>query len=707
MKKNHLFYNRYELENIPHGKKIYITKDNQKLYYNDGRSKKYIKELSDMPANKIIKVDVISENSENNIKVEINISIDNEKLQSSLNDPNKFIERIKTLNLIRKCYDQYCSIYNNNIIMNILDNAYNGNQNLEISKDIMDQVASCEFRFHKKNLEWMLKREKESENKYYTFDRPLFLFGNYYIDITKGEFIPQYENLNKKEVRFRGGILVNNNDNDWIYDFINLTKFSMDTIMKNKEYYFSTSSTLVICDKALCNQWKEKAHKINKNIKAIMITCQSDHNKIKYDDIKQSHIVIISNEYLISKQYRDVFKNYICKDAKDNINISLSLDSIRKEYYRCKQSVMNYFSPVLSIFYWNRIIIDDNTSKKILDQNTTKEFLNNFEAYYRWIQINKLPYEYSNMMSFIKYLIKNNDINLPLYDDNNDVVYLNNIIRLNDNSTLDDHNKKVLVKENLVKINMTNFEKKVYNFCIENSNDKNNRQFNKILIDCINQFGINLLPIDEIKSIIKNEKLSIELEEGKECQICCDESSEKIITKCSHTLCIKCILNIIRTSNCCPYCRSSMSIENLYRVQTDKLLPSKINGFINIIKLNINNKSIVICKDNKLMLYIDKHIKYKQYEKIKCIGSHGIKMNKIKKFNNIAFGLFIMSFNDIGLLGDMKNVTNIIFYNDPYSDNHINKNKLLNMDIYSDLEKNNIYYLAYKDTIEEKLYRCN
>jgi hypothetical protein len=716
MRKQKILYNKFIFSDthIPMGKKVHITKDNKKLYYINKRVRVYVKDL-DLPYNNIIKVSITTKYSQDKVIILVNLEINSNTLTKYINDPIKFVDRKKTIDMIKQCYQQYCSTYSSCIIMGLFDSALNDNDKLVIDENILKNVCKYKHRYHKKNLEWMLQREKESEKKYSLYSKPIFRVGSELMDIDNGEFISN-KNIEKEPARFRGGLLVNNTDDNWMYDFINLSLSSLNITKKKKTDFFSTSATLIICSRNMCHLWKKKICDINTELRVIIIDNKLDHDKITYNDIVNTNFVIINKQYLTNKQYKKLYAEY------SSINI------MRQRYVKCVDVVEMYKNPIFSFFYWNRIILDSEASNELIKNNQFQEKIFTFEGYFRWLQLYSIPSSHEELMLFVKYLIKNKEVNLPLYNDNNNMVLLNDIIRINTKDTLQNH---TCIKENIVKINMLDFEKKVYNFCIENSNDKENREFNSLLIDFINQLNVNWLSSDGIRSCIskiiskemkklsksikcqhnnakridtlKRRLNSLDLSTTDECKICCIKSKtdNMIITHCGHYFCTDCALNIIKYSNTCPFCREDINIETLYKVKSNELnMGSKIQYVLSFFNnVDKKEKTVLVIKQAKTLVHISNTLKQKKFKNSRCFGNHLNKIKKIEKFNDSG-KILLLHFNDLELLSYVRGCTKLLFYDDPYRETVMDRKKLLNMDIFSRAKNINIYHLVYKGTYE-------
>jgi len=739
MKKHKILYSKLNVPDIPINKKIHVTTDHQKLFYFENKKKIYVCDLNIIPFdNKPTCYTFVTDRS-NDSNVTIYIEIDLCKLDNLLKDPIKFTDRKLFMKVINGCYQEVCKAYSSCVVMSMFEGALDDNKSLEISDDVKNSAEHCEFKYHDKNLEWMIHREQESQSCFYVNSDPIYTFDKYYVDVKKGRFISQNQfKKNQQDVRIRGGILVNNNDENWIYDFINLSITSTNS--KKKADYMNTSATLILCNRHMCNRWKKKIEMINKkynrNDKIILIEDKKTHDKVTYQDLSTSNYVIVNSSYIFGKQYKKTWEFY----DQDDISIPDILDTMRCEYYANRKTCMKYSNPILSFFYWNRIILDSDASAELLINSTAQDILYTIESYYKWIHLDKIPDDNNNIISLVNYLSKHEHINFPIYDKDSKIVFLKNLLRLNNKETLNLDIEPIQSNEEIVDINLTPFEKQVYNYFIENSMDRRNLQFNTLLIDSINQLSMNVLSSKEIISemkrhmkvdrakILKNlksansdqEKLNLtknsnlidrklgELCENnicdiQECNICYDNDDQgMVITKCNHSMCIDCALNTIKYSGNCPYCRSDIDLNTLYRLK-DKCnySGSKISELNKNIKCN-GGKTVIFAKKPKQLSFINSNLK-KNDKIIRCVGSSPGKMKKILSFNSSSKCIFLMSFEDKNLMSHMKGIDSVILYDQP--NEFFDREKLLGLEVYNRDKVVNFKYLAYKNTSEQRAMR--
>lgn len=721
-----ILYNKYKFNNIPLGANILITSDHKKLYYYKNAHKIYIHEIDSIPLNnKLIHINILSMREKNDTIVSLYINVNDSILSDCMGNPINFVKQNKLILLAQKCHKDIFFQYNSKMTTD-LKNTYSDHKGIYFN---MDKINMHNYILDNDNLKWMVDCEKNKQDKFYSYGKFILRFGKNLIDISKEEIIAD-ELLNKETAFIRGGILINNDGDNWAYDCINLAKFShIPTEITNK--FFKTMATLVICNRSMCNGWKMKIKTINPSSKCIVIDNKHDHKDISYGDIISSDYIIINVKYISGNVYKKIL-------AYDNEMCSNNLEGIQKEYMESNNNAIKCTNPIFSFFYWNRIIIDNDVSLNMFQNKNLRNELFKYNGYFKWIQLCKFPSNHSHILLLIRYLINFPNGNFPLYNENNELVNIGNNIRTNTIKVT--HNIKI--NESLIRANMHDFDKKIYNFCIENSHDKNNNEFIKILIDCIGQLSANWLPYKQIcKSInkytkheirklelqlrkdIDNTELQIKLNAYKkritlfevnvsaQCGICCESNhlDDIVISTCCHNFCINCALNIIKYTSVCPYCRENINIHTMYHIKTNSnALGSKLQQLVTHIKyVKKDNMSryIILCKYPNILKYISNGLKENNIKNERLSGLYSEKINKINKFDNNKNGIIIMLFSDISIIDNIKQVNGIIFYDTPGTNDILSKSKLYNSEMCNKNYSLNVYYLVYNNTTESQIIK--
>ena len=708
MKPYRIFYKSIDLEN----KNIKIKEQDNRYYVSHNHQQT---PLDNLIVNDLYHIDNIKNKGKLDIYINFNITQLNKKLQN----PILFSTKKNFIDTCKLCKNYIINNYIYNFINNIFDDILNDN-NINVRKYIYNQINKLNHVNHKKNIEWFVYKECK-QSTYYYYNKDVFKIGKFHINTSNGNF-NDINSLNS--IKMQGGILINNNDYEWINDYINLhnLRYNISNILPRKDYFKTKDrSSLVICDYNMCSIWQNKLKLINDKLKYLIIKCHNDTKDISYNDMETYDIVIVSNKYIVHNKYKKLHSNY----KIFNTNISTIYNVMRNEYYNNFNNTKSYKHPILSHFHWNRVIIDISTINKMFSNNYLKDILSTIYANIRWVQIDKLPNNNISILKLINY-VANTEITSPLLNKNNKQVYEDNIIRFNDKNTLKD--KISNVTEDFKIIKMYRHEKVIYDFCIENSIDKNNNKFNILLFDCINKIGLKSYNIKNIKiQLLKNfNKTKTNLEKklnkstviGKlkinsdimklttkinninninidnRCNICYEShiKNDVIVTQCTHNMCIKCLFNILQRSSCCPFCREQINLSNIYRISKNICNTSKLNNINRLIKYN---KTLIVCRDNTNIHNIYNNIKHDNI--VKYIGSNNKKIEKIETFNNSNKGILILLIEQFLLIQCLHSYNHIIFYDYPYLDDSIDRKLLYN------LYKNTlITYMVYDNTIECK-----
>jgi hypothetical protein len=132
-----------------------------------------------------------------------------------------------------------------------------------------------------------------------------------------------------------------------------------------------------------------------------------------------------------------------------------------------------------------------------------------------------------------------------------------------------------------------------------------------------------------------------------QCDICYENynnKQEKILLKCSHRFCSKCLLKLITTNKSCPFCREKIELSKLTLGYIIRYAIAKNNRELFNYTID-NNKSIVNDIDEHGNTPLHWACKYKKFineifslNPISCINFKGLKPTDYltdNKFNNI------------------------------------------------------------------------
>jgi hypothetical protein len=279
---------------------------------------------------------------------------------------------------------------------------------------------------------------------------------------------------------------------------------------------------------------------------------------------------------------------------------------------------------------WYRIIYDLDDIKNINND------LFDLQSKNKWIHISKNDNNTNTYYTFLKILLTDKNLHLPLYKNES----LTEYELLEDYMTkLDDINQ--LVKINRIKYDLT--------------------ELDKIIVKYVNY--------DKLDSIKLNNLLNKVTKTNTTCPICINNINNICITECNHIFCIDCILNWLSKKNTCPLCRTEINIEKLL-IDIDKNI-QKINILIERIKelLKLNKKIVIYTINKKYMLYIKLHINnIEQYDK-----------NTVQSFINNKYGCMFIEPIYSYIIKNIHYITNIIIIDNEYK--NILKRECLGYDL--------------------------
>ena len=646
MTKIKILYSNIKLENVPKNQKIMISNDLKSIYYYEQRKKIELKKIENLPKIEhypFLDIRIINDSPINNpslfkIYLEFNMKEFNEiyKKKCMLQDRRNFFQ------IINKCYWEYIYNYQSHNTLNFFEDLIEENVDYDtkINKNL---VALNEYK--QNYLEWMVYRENKHNEDYYFYQDSVLKLGDKFIDIKNGILLSE---LKKEKINIKGGIIVDDQSYHYMDNLVNLSYLSEKKTLCVDDKYLS-NATLIICDKYTTYIWRDKINKIYNNLrvspKVTLITNKREHSKYNYKDIIKSDFVIVSIEYISSKNYSNCWKDYY-------LNKELDLNQIFKiisDDYKGQNEVLKYKNPILSLIHWNRLIINESSFRLVLLKKNINEIVNTIKSQFRWVQIKELPLIQQDFTTLIKILSNSNTINYPLYNKNGTIKYLRKILKKIDTTMLLNKNVPILNK-NTIKINMFNFQRGIYQFYKRLSNKSSNE-----IIYSIDNISLNSCSRKNL------EKKIGKFEDVDECQICLDKITDKTITSCKHSYCTECILKNIHYSDRCPLCRHSICIEKIYRLVDKNTNKSpKLNSLSKLMK-NVKEKTIVYIKNNELLCsldFIDKDYCTVIKQKVR-ISDKEIKINNFNNSNDIK--LVIMDIKDHLLSQQIKGVKKVIF----------------------------------------------
>jgi len=657
--------------------KIYIQKKNTK--------KKILKHLDiTLPPElqKFIDCDIIYENYDSWYK--IIISIDLEVFSNIVSNPYKLSEKKVLFELFSRCFMRQSHNYSIHLGINIkedLTTTRYSHQSIKIKNTAKLNLSDLNI------SKWILYREKRARERYYIYE-DTFKLDKYIIKLKSGEI---EENIleERPSIYMKGGIIVDKSDCFWIKNFIEtLVKCSRKYTNPSVINKFTTKSTLIICKNYMCSYWYNQILDNDKNQKIIKISSKSEHNNVTYNDILKSNFVIISVDYIRSKNYKNIWANYA-------INDTISLDDIYRVLYKDNINNIKFKNnklPIMSLFHWKRLVIDNITFSYYKNSDFINNIIRSISSSYRWLNV--LDTELNDSYIYLHYLCNTPTLS-PLYDKDNNLYIFKNIAK---NFNYGD--KFVKGSNKIILTDMNPVIKILNNYC-NNDISRATNLINKYLSSQLSKEKLKIMLKE--KSLYSSTVIDSILSEDL-CNICKEKhiSNNLTVTECGHIFCAECIIKNITYTTKCAICRKSIDIGNIYSLHSSQIF-DKYFKIINDIKKD--SKTVLYITDSTIFIHLENILEDTDIKYILCDGNSQNKAKIIDKFNNNYYDLFIINIKDYKLSSNIKNIGNIFFAG-------IDKDILDNQHMYYGydyingiIKEINVQYYLYKDSIEHSMLK--
>lgn len=690
-----ILYTQRILHNVPSQTEIQISSNWESLFYKKNNNKKIINELGLSTTKKMfpfleIKLIIDRQSSQTVSVANIYFDVNIKQIENTLKNPINFSKtRKEFFSLIKTCHWERICKYTSELIKMMFQNAMNI-MNLEnyLDKSKQNDTQELYCQYHKHNLNWMLDNENKINDKDYNIlpDNIFRMTDKIYIDIVNGKIM---RNINKTKVKQRGGILISDIDYNWIYDFINL-HFLNKCNQQSHPKYLSTNATLIVCDEDMCDIYQNKidelSREMNKKIVVKILINSDTHDKLLYEDICNADFVIVNADYLISNGHKKIWSPYLINNT---ISLTEIFTTIREEYI-IQKNIKKQNNPLLNMFWWNRIIVDDYCVNKMTSNDSFKEIIMILKSVFKWIQVKKFPIIKDDIEIYIRFIFGDDNMHYPIYDSKNKIIHPNNLININSKETLiNEQHVCTIIKEKLL-IDMTELEKTIYKNCVSSLKDPfkyisrltgftyPREVINKKLVSRKSN-SVGMLRKKDKKVQAYRELKTLEfLKKNKIvqcCPICYINKKDNTIISCGHMFCTECIFTNTINKNKCPMCNSHIKINDLYRVEIKKQM--KIHGSLNkalVDYLTDNRKDSVIITDYNLN-YIKNTLEGKNFNCIiykgmfkKSSGLKDLNGKSIKELDNKKRAIILHSKYKKHLI-KFKNIEQIVYMNLFNSDN--------------------------------------
>jgi hypothetical protein len=390
-----------------------------------------------------------------------------------------------------------------------------------------------------------------------------------------------------------------------------------------------------------------------------------------------------------------------------SFNISI-LNSLYDNIHN--KNIINDYVNNLYFFKWNNIIYDNVEKIKNIDKNNLIGSL--LTTNVKYFLLNS-----SLEDSISDYVIKNSitDINIDL--DNFYIFFKKELLIRNFKNTN--------INYNLVKINLSDEEKKIYNHFFENDKDikkislflLNSEKYNFNIKNLNDIYEINekyynyLIKKEDSKSnpealalvnMYKSKVLSIKdivtnfYDNEYHCSICLDniDKNNFSLINCGHYFCKSCLRKYINEKeDCyeCPNCRNEFLINDIYVPSDNNVIHTIENSKLKKIKdiINMNDHKIIIITEFKESIKIIETLSDDViFFTLFCKNNYLKEKNKNLFISEKRRSILFCNYDDI-LKYDINNVNAIIFID--YKDNTTN--------IYSTIKQNYVEKYMFEKNI--------
>ncbi|QKF93833.1 zinc finger RING-type protein [Fadolivirus algeromassiliense] len=635
-----LIYARVKLQNPPIGKRIHISKDCSQIFYYNKREKVYMisnEGISIKNDFEFMKAKIENEGDNGWYKILLDIDVD--KLNEILKYPYNINGRKHLFEIFRKCITETKNNYISHLILNLYEQI------------LLNKNTSFD--------EWF--REKEECSNIYTYlNNDMYKLGEYYIDTMNGQFI---KDVTLNNCTVNGGVVY-----DLTYSWVDLMINSISkTHSRNIDItdtvtLIYTKCTIIICNKSMCTYWLSKINTQQPSASVKIINNLKDHKSITYNELIELDYLIISYEYFCTKKFMTTIDDYNINNNK----VEDILKIIKNEYVKF-DNIKDRSDTILFLIYWNRIIIDSVTFNESLKNKNIYDLIMLFKAGKRWIHLDKMLNSQQDYFNLFKYLLNDTNTVFPLYDNNLNIKYINDLLYVSTNK-----NNNSIIKEQCVIIRSGLLEKDILKY-FENIKCNNIYKF----YNTLNNLYESMITRQEYVDILDNLKLNAQFDD-LQCSVCLESNDhdKMLFTNCGHHYCVKCILQYLEFNKACPICRKEIDLKDLHYID-DICTNDKANELIRTLK-SYGSRTYIYVNNLKHKRYLANYLKtYEVNCEIEWINND---FNKIQKIINSESG---------------NNIC-IIFY-DIFDEIEVIK-KQLKLNNFSSIK---IYYLIY-DILKER-----
>ena len=223
--------------------------------------------------------------------------------------------------------------------------------------------------------------------------------------ISVDPFTNQLKDRVECKVSMRGGILADDmglGKSRTCLSLISSKPILPTVVPKEKQGYIFSKATLIICPSHLTHQWKHEFINVsNPSAKLLFIVSKTHFEKVSYQDIINSDVIIISFQFLMNFNYYGSLRcDYVASQVKDHYgfkhkwNYLMNLNPMKLTSGNNSHNVNlnSIMAPNLEHFYFHRIIIDETHE---LFTKTNSNFHSAGYKYFRlWLEYIQSDYRW-------------------------------------------------------------------------------------------------------------------------------------------------------------------------------------------------------------------------------------------------------------------------------------------------------------------------
>jgi hypothetical protein len=566
--------------------------------------------------------------------------------------------------IILEIYQVVPDLPNKDYIYPLLRKVYNWQINKSRKKmlEIQKTISQDSFLFEDKkygdlyvhqiqNIDWM--KDMENQIPFAILPKP-FLLITPNVAFNVETFEMKYKNDILEYKKIPGGCLMDDYG-------LGKTRCMVHLCEKQKNietiHPFHLNSTLIICPHDVCFQWRDEIKSVNSEATIKLLATPSDADVFTNVDY-----VIMSFKY-----FSDFHKKGYDEYRFENLSLYESMTAMKRHCYDI-QKMTNQ----ITNFRWRRLIMDDIHEIFRLQQNDY--FLNTIhqiESEFRWAITGQQIFHSEATTNILKFLMSTNDVSKYTRDSN-----FQYHIKKNFRKTINQNNfpvyEEILHFNSLEKIGYlkqrNKYNKSIY--CL----------FPKITTYTMNEI-FEIFQNNQEIAIYKNDLIhnlkflnsNYQNIMKKFCDICFMKIKDGnlSISKCGHHGCFECMMKSQEMNRKCPFCRTSLGVNEIYLIQDDNVCRThygpKIRKLLNDVKFLPFLKTVVYIESHHLNKLSDILDNEKVSFKI-LRGSMRYKYNLVKQFDDLLEQNFILIVTETSLNYKFTSIDRIIILDNWYKD---------------------------------------